>query len=442
MSSERVDASMRECFEKCQNWKLPEYDDVEHKVCDAAAQEASHAAVFCRNAGITQSMHLTCTSHVIDALSRFQLIYSDFMASCSPFIDKIEQIGQLEDQYRRVDEEVDQQIRDEEVTLKATAGYDEACEDLREASLRYKRIRQLEGNRDVVMRPMWMYVLLLMLVATGEVMINYNFMLEFMDIPAFAFASAAAVGGVVAWASHEHGRALKQFTFYFGSHVRPEEKKHVGWQFAVASLFLAVVFVAIYYVRYIAVVNSEVNMLREIGANILNSAKQTSTGMGPNASALTSLGSNAAVWGISIWISTIFHDRNPHYMEAAQQKKNAEGRLKKITRIRDANVKALNSSRAVKREQARNEIKALTEDLGEHLSLYKQVQAKRDKIISHLVNDANRYIVLYKQTLVDLLLGNGDVKIYGDNNEIMSTEDYERMNVSVDENYISQLIRW
>lgn len=442
MSSERVDVSIRECFEHCQNWQLPEYEDIELKVFDAAEKEASHAAVFCQCSGITQSMHTVCTSHIRDALSRFQMIYSDFMASCSPFMDKIKQVGQLEEQYRRVDDEVDQQIKDEDVTLNATAGYDEACEDLREASLRYKRIRQLEGNRDVVMRPMWLYVILLTMVATGEVMINYNFMLEFMDIPAFAFASAAAVGGVVAWASHEHGRALKQFTFYFGSHVRPEEKKHVGWQFAVASLFLIVVFIAIYYVRYIAVVNSEAHMMREIGANILNSAQQTSTGMGPHASALTSLGSNIAVWGISIWISTIFHDRNPHYMEAAQQKRNAEGRLNRITKSRDANVKALNSSRAVKREQARNEIKALTEDLGEHLSLYKQVQAKRDKIISHLVNDANRYIALYKQTLVNRLLQSEETKIYAENNEVLSAEEYDRMNVCVDENYISQLIRW
>ncbi|WP_320172422.1 hypothetical protein [Maridesulfovibrio sp.] len=442
MQAERVDDSLRESYDRCQKWVASDGVDIDDEIVEEAVREAERGTLFCQKNGMTNRMQTVCTAHVRDSLGGFQQVYSEFMLACSPYIEKIRQVTHLEERYRMVDDEVDQKIRDEERTLKSTAGYDEACIELDEAVTHYRKIRQSEGNRVVTLRPFWLYVILLSLVAVGEVMINYNFLLKFMDIPAFALATSAAIGGVVAWASHEHGRALKQFTFYFGSHVRPEEKKHVGWHFAVATMFLAVVFVAVYYVRYIAVVNANANMMVQLGNNILDNGYKAGRGMGPTAAALTSLGSNVAVWGLSIWISTMFHDRNPHYMEAALQKKKAEARLNKITKTRNANVNAYNAGRSVGREEVRNEIKALTEDLGEQLQLYKQVQAKRDKIISQMVNETNRNLVLYKQTLMSFLSSNGSVKIYGEGNEPISYDEYDRMNVSADENYIMQLIRW
>ncbi|NJB68331.1 NADH:ubiquinone oxidoreductase subunit 3 (subunit A) [Desulfobaculum xiamenense] len=443
MSEIESDSEMNEIrthFDQCIAWNIPDTSEAEAEVKQAAQREALRSEILCDNQGMTRSMEAVCTGFALDALRSFQRAYSDFISSITPHMSKIEEYCNLENKYRDVDELVDQKKRDEDSVLNNTAGYSGAKQEAQDAEKRYKSLRQAEGNRQPTVRSLWMYGILLLVVASGEIMINYRFLVDFMNIPAFAFAASAAVGGVVAWASHEHGKTLKQYNYYFGSHRTGEQKRTLGWQFIVASVFLVIAFVSIYFVRYIAVANMMAVRLAATGTNILG-GQATGLGMAPYASALTSLGFNAAVWGISVWVATLFHDKNPEYEDAARYKIKADHALNRITKTRDSNVKAHEASRSVERERVRNEMKAIKEDLGTHLDLYLRIQERKGKVTNDIANETNRLLIVYKRHLADFANKN-QATFYDDSNHPMTRVEFERLTPRLNGDQVTQLIRW
>jgi hypothetical protein len=270
-------------------------------VKEAARKEAKKNDVFCEDGGVTQEMRSACTGHAYDALRGFQRLYSAFMSEIKPYMAKIQEYNEMEARYAVIDDGVNQRIADEKSVLDSNPNYEKALKNCHEADARYERIRNEEGKRDVRNPPKIRYVLLLILVGGGEIALNYSFMLEFFGIPAFAFVSSAVAGLLVAWAAHEHGKAIKQHSFYFGTHVRPEDKISIGRQFWVASSCLVLILGSIFFVRYIAVVNAQEAIAAAIGTNIIGNDGGQSFGIAPHWAALVSLGFNIAVWGVSVW---------------------------------------------------------------------------------------------------------------------------------------------
>jgi len=437
-----VELSIAEKFKACSEWTIPSVNGQIDEAKSAASKEAEKSEIFCDEHGLTQSMYNTCASHAHDALRGFQILYSDFIAAIAPYMDSIKEVNKLEEKYASIDEGVILKIADEKSVLASNPQYENALTKAREADARYAGIRKTEKNRDVRNPAKWLYMLLLILVGFIEVLLNYQFLLEFMGVPAFAFGAAVMAGWIVAWAAHEHGKAIKQHNFYFGSHVRPEDKVSIRWQFIAASVGILVALIAIYFSRYIAVSNAHQAMLNATGTNILSGGSAQDLGVSPAVAALVSLLFNMLVWGVSVWIATGFHDHNPHYMDADNQKKRADRNLAKVTKTYDANVKAHNASKGVERQTVRNELQAMTENLGKHLILYRQIEEKKRLVLKALTNDTNKLIAVYKRALIDQLSQNGHVHIYDNSNEQIPVEQYAKQAVSINQDQVETLIHW
>lgn len=437
-----VGAILQGHYEACINWEVPSIDGHAESVKDAAKKEAKKNDIFCEEGGMTQEMKNVCTSHAHDALRSFQRLYAAFMSEIRPQMTKIQEYTEMEARYAIIDDGVNQRIADEQTVLSSNPHYAKAQKNCREADARYERIRNEEGKRDVRNPSKILYALMLLMIGVGEIGLNFSFMLEFFGIPAFAFASSAVAGALVAWAAHEHGKAIKQHAFYFGSHVRPEDKVSIRWQFWVASSCLTLILGSIFFVRYIAVFNAQAAIAAAIGSDIIGSDGPQTFGIAPHWAALVSLGFNVAVWGVSVWLATAFHDRNPHYMDADDQKKKADARLDKISKTYNANVKAHNASRGVERKTVQNELKALMDDLGSDLVLFQRIEEKRGNVVKALANDTNKLLVLYKRTLIEAIPQDKDVRIYSDANEPMSVSEYDKQTVGVNNCAIENLIQW
>ncbi|WP_031485167.1 hypothetical protein [Maridesulfovibrio frigidus] len=438
----RVESHIRDSFNACKGWSYPSPHSINEKILEAANKEASENNIFCDDFGLTKGMSEVCSQFAKESLHNFNVCYCEFMTACAPHIKKIKKYSELEVRYQQIDDGIDGKISDEKAGITSTNKYVEMNKELEEARERYKRIRYKEGNRDVGLRPLWLYLLVLAVLGVGEIFLNYEFIFDFMEIPAFAFSGAAIVGFLMAWASHEHGIALKQYSHYFGKHVQPEDKTSLGWKFFVASSFLFLTFVGLYFVRFIAVANAQASVQAAAGIDILNLGSLELHGVGPHASALTSLMFNLAVWGSGVCVSYYFHDKNPDYIDAAKQKKRAEHKFCKLTKRHDANIKAYNASRSVEKDNVENELLALNEDLGEHLDLYNTLQDHRLKIIKGITNVTNQTLTIYQRALIGILKQNENTNIYAANGEIISRQHLVKHPFRVDEDYVVNLINW
>lgn len=211
---------------------------------------------------------------------------------------------QIEDSIRQL---LNKQVRDLQQGIKRS----------QKALSNLAKRRRNEGREDdrIQVPPQW-YVPALVLVGVAELMLNYNAFLNSYGTPFFAGASAIVVALTVAFASHYHGTAAKQWEMRF--HSSGDKGSREDWTTLwVTSIFLLLALVWIGWTRY-----NWVEDLIARGAEGLNVLRTV----------LPTMIANLIVWFIGFMIAIWTHDRSPDLEEDEKLRRKEIANLNKVTK--------------------------------------------------------------------------------------------------------------
>lgn len=185
------------------------------------------------------------------------------------------------------------------------------CEDTLSYLAKRRQIEGREGDRIQV--PPWWYPIALLLVGVVEWMLNYSAFLDSFSVPAVAGGLTILVAAMVAFASHEHGTAAKQWKMKFRQ--SGDQGSLASWLlFGFATFGLVVSLALVAWVRYTWV---ESLMARGVGdLAILPKVLQT-------------LGGNLIVWLIGAMVAFWAHDASPKLQSNEKARRKLKAALKK-----------------------------------------------------------------------------------------------------------------
>ncbi|MBU1249111.1 MAG: hypothetical protein KKB70_10465 [Proteobacteria bacterium] len=421
--------------DKCIGHTLELDENITELVKSAARDEAKKEILYFHN-GKTTTMEGVCVAPIKQALLGFQRSWSAYRLATASIRPRLDEQESLEKDSRQIDLDVDRQIDDVNTVKTRQADYDDRLAETEIANARYTSIRADEGNRDVQQFHVLLYLLGLAVLGIAEVFLNYEFILQFIGIPAFAMGVTMTCGFALAGASHIHGTTVKCWKHYFGDHVHDGKGRKLT-ENIVGLVMVMTVFGFVYIIRYAYIAGQAMEM-----ADVANVLGESAVGvLSPSRAAFTTLALNLLIWlGGAVWAFWA-HDSNPEFVEAKKQKIYHDKRLNKLTKKHDAKNDTHNAKRAEGREKIQRKLRANRETYGVYFDMDMRVENQKRDIICLATNEMNRLLGVYATELFAVLSNNGVVKLL-ENDEPVTLDVLRSKTPEVEAVHVEKLINW
>lgn len=359
--------------------------------------------------GYTAGMARCSADPILRALDNFRDVYNTAVHDVQIAKENIKEELDYEAEKSKIQEAGRSNQNANEQRIKGSDSFKRIEDDYKLASQHYNRMKEENGGREPGKFPASLYILGLFFIGLAEWFINYS---TFRDtyVPLVAGASTFLIACIFAAASHWHGIFFKQNVRLF-ARTRPSRDRisDIIW-LSFATIAMIAVFTYIGWMRYSFIAD-------QMGGTNLGAVdllSEDSGGMDPVLSkTLQTIGLNAFVWCVGIFISYFFHDAVPGFKEA----RNHYWSLQKK---RDSSNKPLKRDTEVVEETVNQNLSALegrvsaqTERLREIRNLEKKIETKAKTVMQRAHNDIETSAKRYKNCLSEHLLRSGgdDVEI-------------------------------
>jgi hypothetical protein len=365
-----------------------------------AKEETAFGRIDIDEHGLTAGMRFRLLQPTRETLSSWRMARAPFDQLLAPHIGKIESIDKLDDEVADLKSRSESEELQLERTLEADTKYSQIKERYDNAESRYK---QKFAENDQRVPIVWGYKLtyILAIACTGiaEWFINYDVFLRFLQVPAWAAATAIILGALLAFAAHGHGTLLKQWAYRFGP-ARTRAQRFTDWRFLALSTFgLLIVLTAAGGSRYAAV-------MRLIGnapsINLLGAEAEID--INPLRDVLISLLGNLGAWVVGVFFAYVGHDPDPEYMEAAHEREKARSLYNRYRKDLDAEKETIRARYARDITKKQNAAQTFLRDFERLRSLLLQVREHENVIVADLQSALLSNTQRYRDALIQLAI--------------------------------------
>ena len=437
----QVPASLEAAFQSAQNFPSSRATAFVMSPGDALAfakEEASFGKIDVDDKGLTAGMRLHVLQPARSVLADWRTARAPFDQILAPHISKIESIDKSAEEISELRRKCAREEADRERTLEANTKYTQVKERYDNAESRFK---QKFAENDQRVPVLWgyspTYIIALAFTGVAEWFINYDVFVRFLQVPAWAAATAIILGALLAFSAHGYGKLLKQWAYRFGR-ARTPAQRFTDWRFlALSSLGLAIVLVAAGGSRYAAV-------MRLIGnaptINLLGG--EASIDINPLRDVLISLLGNIGAWVVGVFWAYIGHDQDPDYMEAAHERTKAQNLYTRFRRDLDADKETIRARYAIEISKKENAAQTFLRDFERLRNLLLQVREHENAIVGDLQATLLANAQRYHDALVQLAAKEPDKLsfIRGDAGQTISAYEYKNMSLKFDPSFVRGLI--
>ena len=345
-----------------------------------AKEEAVFGRIDVDDRGFTAGMRLHVLQPARSIFTEWRTVRAPFDQLLAPHIDKIDSIDKLADEVGALQRKCDHDENELERARESDTKYAQIKERYDNAEARYK---QKFAENDQRVPIIWgyhpTYVLALAFTGVAEWFINYDVFLRFLQVPAWAAATAIILGALLAFAAHGHGTLLKQWAFRFGVARKPAQR-FTDWRFlSLSTLGLLIVLAAAGGSRYAAV-------MRLIGnapaINLLGA--EADIDINPVRDVLISLLGNIGALAVGVFWAYIGHDQDPEYMEAAHERDKARALYNRRRKEIDAEKESLRARYANEIGKKQNAAQTFKRDFERLHNLVLQVREHENAVVADL----------------------------------------------------------
>jgi hypothetical protein len=399
-------------------------------------EEASFGRASVDEESLTAGMWLHVVQPLRSLIAEWDHVRGAFTTAIQPFMDDLRAVEKLDAEISDLRTRRGRVTDTIERRAEADHGYSVIKQKYEQTQARYSELHNREGRRTAnVSAYSLFYWLGLFCIGMAEWLINYDTFFFFLGVPAIAAGTTVIMGVLLAFAAHEHGTLLRQWSVTFGEHQSKGERfaHYRILIFATLALLLVVGTAGASryeFARSILADQPSVNILGAEARIESNPLKDVS---------LSLLG-NVGAWAVGVFLSYMCHDRNPDYMEATYDARKAER----------AFVKARQPfAEEIKREEARIEREindtersaiARSADVSEQRSMLMQVIAHEESVLGAMVSTLRRGIEGYRSALIQIAITQrGTLRLIKGTVELTPYE-YQAMKLSVDRDMLHRLV--
>jgi hypothetical protein len=393
-ASPQVPATLEAAFQRTQTFSSSGASNVSLPPGDVegyAKEEVAFGRVDVDASGLTAGMRFHLLQPIREVLSSWRMARAPFDQLLAPHVSKIESIDKLANEIAELKSRSDSEEVQLERTLEADTKYTQIKERYDNAESRYK---QKFAENDQRVPIVWgyhsTYILAIACTGIAEWFINYDVFLRFLQVPAWAAATAIILGALLAFAAHGHGTLLKQWAYRFGP-ARTRAQRFTDWRFLALSTFgLLIVLTAAGGSRYAAV-------MRLIGSvpSVSLLGAEAEIDINPLRDVLISLLGNLGAWVVGVFFAYIGHDPDPEYMEAAHEREKARALYNRYRKDLDAEKETVRARYARDIVKKQNAAQTFQRDFERLRSLLLQVREHENVIVADLqaalLGNAQRY---------------------------------------------------
>jgi hypothetical protein len=437
-TSGQVPASLDAAFQRAQNFAAARSKDIVLSMTDAqryAKEEVAFGRTDIDERGLTAGMRLHVLEPARIVLAEWRSARAPFDQLLAPQRDKIETIDRLNTEILELRLEGESKEAELERKIETNTKYVQIKERYEYAESRYKQKFAENDQRVPVLwgyRPS--YVLALAFTGVAEWFINYDVFLRFLQVPAWAAATAVILGALLAFAAHGHGTLLKQWAFRFGS-ARSRAQRFTDWRFLALSTFgLLIVLTAAGGSRYAAV-------MRLVGSAPTLLGGEAEIDISPMRDVLISLLGNLGAWVVGVFWAYIGHDQDPEYMESAYEREKARALYNRRRKDLDSEKETLRAKTAELIAKKQNAAKTFLRDFERPRSLLLQVREQEKAIMSELQAALSSGAQRYRDALVQVALQQPGkfCLVRGGDGQTVTPYEYKSSSILIDSDFVRGL---
>ena len=347
---------------------------------------------------------------ILHALDGFRDLYNKAINELQIAKEGVKEDLDYDAEKQKLAEQARSEINAVEQRTKGIETYIRLDDDYSSASGRYSRIKEEEGGREPGSFPVVFYVFGLFCIGMAEWFINYS---TFRDtyVPLIAGASTFLIACIFAAASHWHGKFFKQNVRLF-QRTRDYRSRinDIIW-LSFATIALIAVFSYIGWMRH-----SFISDQMGLGAGLgnLDLLSPDSQGMDPVlAKTMQTLGLNAFVWCVGIFISYFFHDAIPEYREARNRKEKFQKQKEVIEKKLHGQIETIKEAEKQKIQALESRVKAQTSKIRELKDLNTRIEAKAKTLSQRAQSDIEASMKRYKTSLAKHLIDHDKTIVIG-----------------------------
>ncbi len=437
----QVSPSLEAAFQGTQSFQSSRATGFAMSSSDAIAlakEEAAFGKIDVDDKGLTAGMRLHVLQPARSVLADWRTARAPFDQILAPHISKIESIDKSAEEIDELRRKCTREEADLERTLEANTKYVQVKERYDNAVSRYK---QKFAENDQRVPVLWgyspTYIIALAFTGVAEWFINYDVFVRFLQVPAWAAATAIILGALLAFSAHGYGKLLKQWAYRFGR-ARTRAQRFTDWRFlALSTLGLSIVLVAAGGSRYAAV-------MRLIGnaptINLLGG--EASIDINPIRDVLISLLGNIGAWVVGVFWAYIGHDQDPDYMEAAHEREKAQDIYNRFRKDLDQEKETVRARYAIEISKKENAAQTFLRDFERLRNLLLQVREHENAIIGDLQTTLLTNAQRYHDALIQLAAKEPDKLsfIRGDASQTISAYEYKNMPLKFDSSFVRGLV--
>ena len=350
--------------------------------------------------GLTAGMNRCVVEPIFKALDDFRDLYNKASHEVKSTHDEISQGLNYETEKEKISESARGDKHSVEQNKMGSDSFKRVEDEYASAAKRYTLMKDENGGRDPGKFPLALYIFGLFLIGLAEWFINYS---TFRDtyVPLVAGASTFLIACIFASASHWHGIFFKQNVRLF-HRTRPASDRisDLIWLIFATTALLAV-FLYIGWMRY----NYIGDQMGGVDFGSVDLLSEETSGMDPVLSkTLQTIGLNAFVWCVGIFVSYFFHDAVPGFKEASNLYVKLQRKRDSIAQSMKQDLEVSEEIKSQNMQALEGRVSAQTERLREIRDLEKKVEVKFHSILSRADNDIKSSLKRYKDHLSTHLL--------------------------------------
>jgi hypothetical protein len=406
-------------------------------VAQYAKEEAAFGRIDIDDRGMTAGMRLHVLEAARTSFSEWRTARAPFDQLIAPDISKIEAIDDLTDATAELQRRCDQEEAELERGLEASTPYGHVKERHENAESRFK---QKFAENDQRVPTLWgyrpSYVVALAFTGIAEWFINYDVFLRFLQVPAWAAATAIILGVLLAFAAHGHGTLLKQWAFRF-SRARTRAQRFTDWRLLALSTFgLLIVLSAAGGSRYAAV-------MRLIGSApaVTLLGAEADIDINPVRDVLISLLGNLGAWVVGVFWAYIGHDPDPEYMEAGIEREKARRLYNRFRKKVEEEKETVRARYAQEISKKQNAAQTHMRDFERLHDLLVQVREHENVVIADLQAGLSATLHRYHDALVQIAIQQPDKIGFfrGSNGQRIAPYEFKSLSIAIDTDFVRGL---
>ena len=387
------DAAMAFPVEEAERLRLPPA-----LLIEKANEEAAFGRITIDPDGLTPGTRLHVIEPARQIYARWRQVRRQFDVAIQPAMHKIRAVESVEREITDARDRAGRDERDAEAKLEANDRYVHARNELRTAEERFRRLRTDHENRDAnlgAFNPV--YWIALLCIGVAEWLINYDVFLLFAGVVAVAAGATIIMGVLLAFAAHGHGLLFKQWSYRFGAHRDPIDRRGDWRLLALSTFSLLIVLGAAAGSRYAAVMHQ---LAGQPSVNILGADAQVS--VDPMRDVLLSLLWNIMAWAVGVFIAYMAHDKDPDFMDATRQFNRSNWFYNRLRQPFTKRAEQISAKLTREIERLETAARTRAADVVLERGLLEQVDAHETALVNLLIASARGTAQTYRANLAQL----------------------------------------